>query len=708
MQKGSVVRSFFQFLMNYFFLTLRHSPRISRAKVPVVPPGSDRSQRLLGLMSNREKFDYISGIQGFALRAIPRLGIPKIWMSDATSGIRGVQAPVTVFPCGMAMAASWNRALIHTVGEVVGNECRAVGVSVLLGPGVNIVRVPVGGRNFEYMSEDPYFAGQMALQYILGVQRKQVIATVKHFACNNSEYDRHKSDAVVDEKTLHELYLRAFKTTVLGGVQAIMTSYNPVNGKYASEHPYLVQDILRKKWQFSGMIISDWNSLYATVGPLQHGVDLEMPKARWFTRRALGRAITADPSLQKQVDQKVLSLLTVCDRFGILDRPVVDNTAPIGTVEHTQVAKEMASESIVLLKNDHILPLKASERNKIVVVGQFATGEPIGGGGSSFIRQAHPGISLVTALQQALPNCCIQALTGHWWKHEKHRTSIKDAALVLASVGFGHVYESEAYDRPWELPDYDRQVLAHMAELQQNTVVMVHSGGALDLSWIDSVSAVLQCWYLGSQSAQALVDVLLGVVNPSGRLPVSFGKNLDDYLSMRSYPKDFNQLSLTRIQGGQGNPRKRSIWPMRYHERLMVGYRQFDTLGPEPLFPFGYGLSYTKFSYDTLAILPQDSAWLISCVITNRGDCAGYEVVQLYVRPDRVDEMHPFQQLCGFEKVFLLVGESKTVVFTLKNEDFAEYDEHSHRWIITDQPKTIAIGSSSRNIHLEGVLIRET
>ena len=695
------MRRLFQLIMNHIFLSLRKVPYQRNGKSIVVAPGPDRPAQLVGLMTRKEKFDYLSGTHGFSLRAIPRLGIPAVWMSDATSGIRGVKAPITVFPCTIAMAASWNRELIRKVGAVIGSECRATGVSILLGPGVNIARVPIGGRNFEYLGEDPFLAGQMASHYIKGVQSHKVIATVKHFACNNSEYDRHKSNSVVDEKTLHELYLRAFETTVSEGVQAIMTAYNPVNGTYASEHAYLITEVLREKWQFSGMLLSDWNSLYATIGVLQNGVDVEMPRARWFTRKALYKALSLHPELHKQIDQKVLSVLTVCDWFGILDRPVVDNTVPIGTEEHRQTAKTMAFESIVLLKNEHLLPLEAPDLKQIVLVGQFATGEPIGGGGSSFVFQCNPGISLAEVLQQALPDCSIRTLTGRWWNQPQQLSAIQEASVVLAAVGFGHVYESEAYDRPWELPDYDQQVIAHITELHQRTAVMIHAGGALDFSWIHSVAAVLQCWYLGSQSAAALVDVLLGVVNPSGRLPISVGRKLNDYVSMQSYPKDYDQLSLTRVRSGQGNPRKRTIWPIHYHERMMVGYRQFDTIGPDPMFPFGYGLSYTEFSYDAVTIVQQGEFWNVSCIITNSGDRDGCEVVQLYVRQEMIDEMHPFQQLRGFEKVFIAVGQSKKVVFTLKHEDFAEYDEQSHQWIVLSQARSIAIGSSSRDIRLE-------
>lgn len=701
-------RKILQFLMNTWFLRLRPIPRpksestggLSGEKDP------DRVDRLIASMDRAEKIDYVSGIKGFCVRPIPRLAVPPVWMGDATSGIRGVDAPVTVFPSAIAMAASWNPKLVEEVGRAIGEECRAAGISVLLGPGVNIARIPVCGRNFEYMGEDPYLAGQVANSYISGVQSKHVVATVKHFACNNSEYDRHKCDSVVSMKVLRELYLPAFETTVAHGVMGVMTAYNPINGVYASEHEELVGSILRKEWGFQGIVVSDWNSLYSCEGPLLHGVDIEMPAQKWLSEKNIGRLLDSHPDYAKYLDQKVGRLLDVFDSIGVLDRPVVDESAPLGTAEHSQTALSMACESIVLMKNDEMLPLEGDKLSEIVVIGSCAKYESTGGGGSSFIKQGYPGGSLANELRRQLPHCRIRMLTGSWWRNPRKRGFVSSADVVIASVGFDHIDESESYDRQWELPHYDRTAIKEACETNDRVVVALHGGGALGMgSWVDNAKAILHCWYLGRSSAQAIADTLLGKNNPSGKLPISIAHDLQDYESMKTYPKDYAEIRLKRIQGGQGDPHKRDIWSMVYSEGLMVGYRQFDTIGPNPLFPFGHGLSYTGFSYTGLLITPsKDGQWDVSFTVSNIGDREGAEVAQIYVRPPDYGKARPFQQLRAFEKVSLHRGERRDLTLSIDHRAFSEWEEKQEGWLFVHGVYTIAVGSSSRDIRLSGIL----
>lgn len=697
-------RMLLQHLMNRYILRLRPVPRsntdTSKPRCSI-EQGPDRVERLLSSMTLQEKIDYISGVNGFSVRAVPRLGLPPVWMSDASSGVRGIDAPVTIFPSPIAMAASWNRLLIEELGRCIGQECRAIGVSLLLAPGVNLARVPICGRNFEYMGEDPFLTGDMARSYVRGVQSQQVGVTVKHFACNNSEYDRHKSDSVVDERTLNELYLSPFETVVQDGVTGIMTAYNLVNGMYSSEHSILVERLLREKWAFSGVVVSDWNSLYSTRGPLRCGVDIEMPEAKWYTQEAVQEVLKEDDAFLDRVEGKVRRLLTVFDSLGVLDRPVTDTQGSIGTKEHANVARRMASESIVLLKNEGLLPLAEKEVQSIVIIGRFTRYEPIGGGGSSFIKQGFPGLSIAEELEQRFPACTVTSLEGRWWRREKQRALVRDASVVIASVGFDHIYESEAYDRQWPLTTYDLRVIREACALNFRTVVLQHAGSAVEMaSWVFMPQAILHCWYLGQSSALAIVDTLFGVSNPSGRLVVSFAHNLADYEAMHAYPTDYDSVSFSRIQGGQGDPLKRNSWPLVYGERLMVGYRQFDTVGPKPLFPFGFGLSYTHFSYTDMSLSAERDSWRVSCTVTNTGDCNGAEVVQLYVRPEQFSREHPFQQLRGFEKVYLRRNESTRVSFVLGERSFSVYQVGRGTWQRVAGNYTVALGSSSRDIRL--------
>lgn len=702
-------RQILQHLMNRYFLKLRPVPEVEADTTEIhcsVPPSPNRVDQLLSRMTMQEKIDYISGVNGFSVRAVKRLGLPPIWMSDATSGVRGVDAPVTVFPSPIAMAATWNRSLLKEVGRSIGRECRATGVSILLAPGVNIARVPVCGRNFEYLGEDPFLAGVLARSYVSGVQSERVGVTVKHFVCNNSEFDRHKSDSIVDERTLRELYLPPFETVVQAGAVGVMTAYNLVNGMYASEHGLLVERLLRQKWRFTGIVVSDWNSLYSTRGPLRCGVDIEMPGARWYTQKSIQELLDREPEYAERVDEKVRRLLSVFDNLGVLDRPVRDADAPVGSLEHAEIARKTAAESIVLLKNDDLLPLERTERKSIVVVGRFAHHEPIGGGGSSFIKQGFPGVSIGQVLGERASASSIEAIDGRWWRSAKSRALLRDADVVIASVGFDHVYESESYDRQWELPRYDLRVIHEACRLNTNTVVVQHAGGAVHMApWVALPKAVLQCWYLGQSSAEAIVDILFGTVNPSGRLPVSYAYELEHYESMHAYPANFDSVSLARVQGGQGDPEERKTWPLVYGEKLMVGYRQFDTVGPDPLFPFGFGLNYTDFAYTDMQLESTQRGWCISCRIMNSGEYDGAEVVQLYIRPEVSSREHPFQQLRGFEKVFLRQGESKQVSFVLDERSFCEFDEDSESWVRVAGRYTVVLGSSSRDIRLTSTMV---
>jgi beta-glucosidase len=674
-----------------------------------LPPAKGRkgvtlAERLVEAMTEEEKLAFVSGVDNFCVRGVPRLGLPRVWTSDATSGIRGLDVTVTDLPANIAMTATWNTGLIRRAAAMVGEECRATGIGVLLAPGVNIARVPVCGRNFEYMGEDPYLAGEMAAAYVQGVQGEGVITTVKHFACNNSDYDRHKTDSVVDERTLHEIYLPAFKRAVEAGSLGLMTSYNQINGEYGSENEYLVEEILRKEWGFDGLVISDWDSLYSTEGPAKHGVDLEMPWGKWMGPEKLGAAIAAGKITMEDIDRKVLHILTSFERAGLFDRPLVDSKATVATADHRNISDAVAEEAIVLLKNESaLLPLKDRSIRKLVITGRNAKEVPTGGGGSSFINPTIPVSSLDMELQKRLPGCEIVVLAEDWDKKEDSRRAVAAADLVCIETGYDRVYESEAYDRIWELPPHEADRIRLAQKLNANLVAIVHGGGDMETaSWIDAPKAVLHAFYLGTGTAQAIAKVLVGEVNPSGKLPFTMAKSYQDYRSIVNYPKNGGRMSPKRIQGGQGDPDKRRVWPINYAEGLMVGYRNFDTEDLDVRYPFGHGLSYTSFEYaDPVVESPgQGELARVSCKITNVGAAAGAEVVQLYVHEQDPEVFRPEQELKGFHKTYLAVGESQRITFGLRKDAFSWYDVDISAWKMKSGMFELRIGSSSRDIRL--------
>lgn len=666
--------------------------------------GGTRAQRLVAAMTEEEKLAFVSGVDNFCIRGIPRLGLPRIWTSDATSGIRGLAVTVTDLPANIAMTATWNPGLIKRAAAMVGEECRATGIGVLLAPGVNIARVPVCGRNFEYMGEDPYLAGEMAAAYVRGAQSQGVVTTVKHFACNNSDYDRHKTDSVVDERTLREIYLPAFKRAIEAGALGLMTSYNQINGEYGSENEYLVEGILRKEWGFDGLVISDWDSLYSTEGPAKHGVDLEMPWGKWMGPEKLRTAIADGKITIEDIDRKVLHILTAFERAGLFDRPLVDSEAAVATANHRGIAAAVADEAIVLLKNeDAVLPLKNRQVRKIIIIGRNAKEIPTGGGGSSFINPTIPVPTLDMELRRYLPDCEIVTLREDWDGRKADRKVVAGADLICIETGYDRVYESEAYDRIWRLPPHEARRIRLAGTLNQNLVVVLHGGGDMETSsWIDAPKAVLNAFYLGTGTAQAIAKVMIGEANPSGKLPFTMAKDYDDYRSVAYYPKNGGRMNPSRIQGGQGDPSKRAVWPINYAEGLMVGYRNFDTEGLDVQYPFGHGLSYTSFEYSDPVVetAEQDELVRVSCKITNTGETAGAEVVQLYVHEQDPDVFRPDQELKGFHKVCLAVGASEQVVFSLRKDAFSWYDVDISAWRIKPGLFDLRIGSSSRDIRL--------
>jgi beta-glucosidase len=702
-----------QWRMNAKHLSPREPVQAHEQPVCVVPLARDdrsghaeRARALTALMTVQEKLDYIGGVDSFCVRPLQRLGLPPIWMSDATSGVRGVDAPVTTFMAAVAMAASFNRQLVGAIATAIAQECRSVGVSVLLGPGVNLARVPTCGRNFEYMGEDPYLAGEMASAYAVAAQQAGVIPTIKHYACNNSEYDRHKTDSVVDERTLRELYLKAFSRVISHGVLGLMTSYNLINGTYASENRHLLEDILRGEWGFDGMVVSDWNSLYSSTEVVKCGVDIEMPCARWMSPKRLKPLLDSKEISIEDIDRKIIHILDTWSRVGVLDRPVNDSSAPIGTASHKNLALQAACEGAVLLKNDgSCLPLDPGKVKHVVVLGRNARELPSGGGGSSYILKNLPNEGLESALKRLLPpSCTIETLGRSWQCSPAARSKVRQADAVVVCTGYDHVYETEAYDRMWDLPWGQSSCIRSASRLNTRTIVILSAGGAMETeSWIGFPAAVVHSMYLGECSAQALALLLTGAVNFSGKLPFTIAKHLADYESIKNYPADYSSVSIARIRDGQGDPQVRHIRQERYEEGLLVGYRQFDTQAKEVRFPFGHGLSYTRFTYSDLELElsgDQGRTVHIRCTVRNDGPLSGAEVVQLYVHAVQPKVFRVEQELKGFEKLMLQPGQEAKVGFSLFERDLAYYDVGSSTWKTDAGQYVVRVGSSSRDIRL--------
>ena len=593
---------------------------------------------------------------------------------------------------------------------------------MILGPTVNINRVPLWGRNFEGYGEDPYLAARMGVAYIKAVQAEGVIPSVKHFAANNEEYERHRIDEKIAERTLHEIYFPAFKAAVEeAGVWAVMSAYNKVNGEWCAENPYLLTETLRKRWGFRGFVISDWGSTYSTEGTINAGMDLEMPGgeamriwadkpetkrdgngAGWLTAANVMAALAAGHVRQEAVDEGVRRILRVMFTAGLFDHAHAGG-GDVDTAEQRQVARTAANESIVLLKNTGVLPLRAESARKIAVIGPSAAVARTGGGGSSLVRPKYAIAALegiLAAMKEAAGSRAdVGYALGAAMEGEdagKTPRELREEAIALARksdvavvvVGYSPKLEGEGFDRKsMDLPAGQDELIEAVAGANKNTIVVIAAGAPVTMTrWIGHVAAVAYAWYGGQEAGRAIGDVLFGVVNPSGKLPATFPKALRDSPAYGHYPGENLHVE--------------------YAEGIYVGYRGFDKHDVEPLFPFGHGLSYTSFEYSQLKVSPgkiaAGKAVSVSVSVRNSGARAGAEVVQLYLQPppSRVDR--PVKELKGFGRVMLQPGETRTVSFTLDKAAMSYYDSAVHDWVAEPGRFTVLVGASSRDIRAKG------
>lgn len=797
-------------------------------------PVKDRVQDLLNKLTLKEKIDLLGGT-GFTTKPIKRLGIPELKMTDGPLGVRWQKS--TAFPAGIAMASSWDTSLVNKVGSAIGREVKSKGRDVILGPCVNIARIPMGGRNFESFGEDPFLDSRMAVSYIKGVQKENVASTVKHFAANNQEYQRMFVNVKVSKRALNEIYLPAFKAAVKEAhVLAIMAAYNKVNGTYCSENDYLLKKKLREDWGFQGLAMSDWGAVHNSIQTAKSALDLEMPTGYYMNDSTLYKAVKNGTVKESIINKKVRDILTVIFKLGLFDHPRKENPKLLNSKENREIAYRTALEGIVLLKNKNsVLPVNQDKIKSIAVIGPNAAVARTGGGGSSHVTPIY-SVSPLEALRKKLngkikinyaqgivfsdqsnpvpPEYLIlpsgnghglkaeyfsnqelkgkpeltrtdkdinynwghgspaeglpkdhfsvrwtgflqvpktgdytlsitsddgarfylngRELVNDWNNHapETHLNTVKLKAgeknkITVeyfdntggASVKFGLVsknkdtineavesasksdvsvlfvgtndnIEGEGHDRKnLELSDMQDELINAVAKVNKHVIVVITSGSPVLMDkWINNVDGVIESWFAGDEIGNAIADVLLGNYNPSGKLPITFPKRWEDCSAYKTY-KVLDSVS-------------------DYSDGLFVGYRHFDENKIEPLFPFGYGLSYTTFEYSNIRIKNESEGkqigYTVTCDIKNTGKRDGAEIAQLYLSAVNSKISRPPKELKGFSRVELAPGELKTVKFILNNNAFEYYDAGGDTWKVAPGEYKILVGSSSRNIKLQG------
>lgn len=661
-------------------------------------------KKLIGQMTLEEKASLCSGKDTWHTQGIERLGIPSVMVTDGPHGLRKQRAsadhlglfdsvPATCFPSAAGVASSWNRELIERMGQALGRECQAEDVAVLLGPGVNIKRSPLCGRNFEYFSEDPYLSSEMAAHHIKGVQSEGVGTSLKHYAANNQEHRRMTSDSIVDERTLREIYLASFEGAVKQAQPwTVMCSYNKVNGEYAADNEWLLTDVLKREWGHEGFVVSDWGAVNDRVKSLAAGLELEMPSSHGEGDRLIVEAVQSGRLEEEKLDAAVERLLTVIFK-------AVDQRKPGVTVDHEahhQLAREIARESMVLLKNDdQVLPLKRSGR--IAVLGALAKEPRYQGSGSSQIHPTKLDDIVEEFKASAGAAAEIVYAPGYELNHDQVNEALteeavrlaRDVEVVVLFAGLPNRYESEGFDRKhMQMPDNQVALIQAVAAVQPNLVVVLSSGAPIEMPWLDRAKAVLEAYLGGQALGGAIADLLFGDANPSGKLAETFPMQLSDNPSYLFFPGEGDQVE--------------------YREGLFVGYRYYDKKQLRPLFPFGYGLSYTSFAYSSMLVdkkeLTDADTLKVEVTVTNTGDRAGQEIVQLYVHDVESCVIRPLKELKGFNKVALASGEAKKVAFELDKRSFAYYDVGMGDWVVETGEYEIMVGRSSQDIALSEVV----
>ena len=654
-------------------------------------------------MTLEEKAGMCSGKDFWHLKGVERLGIPEVMVSDGPHGLRkqaeeadhlGLNESIKAvcFPTACATACSFDRDLLEEMGERIGDECQAEDLSVILGPAVNIKRSPLCGRNFEYFSEDPYLASQMAAAHIKGVQSKNVGTSIKHFAANNQEHRRMSCSSEIDERTLREIYLAAFETAIKEAKpDTVMCSYNRINGEFASENHWLLTEVLRDQWGFEGYVMSDWGAVNDRVKGLKAGLELEMPGSGGNTDKEIVEAVKSGELEESVLDRAVERILNIVFKF-------TDNRqeGKFDLEEDHKLAAKIAGESMVLLKNEGVLPLPAQGK-KIAFIGKFAETPRFQGGGSSHINS----FKITSALEAVKEVAEVTYAQGYDVKEDvidqamlnQAVETAKEADVAVIFAGLPDAFESEGYDRThMRMPDCQNTLISEIAKVQENVVVVLHNGSPVEMPWADQVKGILEAYLCGQAVGQAEVDILFGKVNPSGKLAETIPYKLSDNPSYLNFPGDGQKVE--------------------YKEGVFVGYRYYDTKEMPVRYPFGYGLSYTTFEYSDLQLssdkIKDTDKLKVTLKVKNTGNRAGKEIVQLYVADKTGAASRPVKELKNFVKVELQPQEEKTVEMELDKRSFAWYNTDIHDWYAASGEYEILAAASSRDIRLKKTVYVES
>ena len=686
-------------MKKFFFaaFALCVSALLSAQPYAIKDSDTQRAKQLVSQMTVDEKISLVSGKEdSFHTAAVERLGIPSVRMADGPQGVRN-KTNSTYYPCGILLASAFSRDVAMGVGNGIGCDAIARGVRIMLCPGVNIYRSALCGRNFEYYGEDPYLASEIALNYINGIQNERVIATIKHFALNNQEFSRHMVSSEADERTMNEIYFPAFRKAVeKAAVGAVMTSYNPVNGAHAAESSWLINDNLRA-WGFGGIVMSDWSSTYTTVGVLTRGLDLEMPRNYTTGNSEVKELIRNGVVAEADLDRMCIHILQTFSAFGLLDLPMKDESIPEDYEFSRNMAYNASVEGPVLLCNDGILPIKASGKNNIVVLGPNADIVAYGGGSGAMHPIEGRNITLAAGLQ-GLGKGYKTTLLDYENIGSDEEKLISKASAVVVSVGFTKVTERENHDRTYNLPEGQDELIAKVAALNSRVIVVINSGGEVDINpWKDKVGAIIMAWYGGQEGGHALADLISGKVVPSGKLPFTFWGTLEKNPVYAYYPERIPNVNLEK--------KGRDPYPyVQYSEGIFVGYRGVEHFEVEPMFPFGYGLSYVNFEYSDLTVEKAGDGFDVSFTVKNTGKLAAAEAAQVYVAPLSSEVLRPAKELKGFDKHMIAGGKSERYSVHLGPDAFSYYDTPSHAWKVESGEYQIVVGASSADLRLQSCI----
>ena len=668
-----------------------------------IPPISEelaiqRADAILNVMSLDEKLLMIKGHEKFYLKGFEKYGVPQFYMSDATQGVHireklkqlnmgGQIDKSTAFPSPILLASTWNPDMAEVYARSVGEECRAAGIAVLLGPGMNIYRIYQNGRNFEYQGEDPFLASRMIERYVVGMQSTGTIATLKHFVANNNEYRRKACNVIVDDRALHEIYMPAFKAGVDAGAMAVMTAYNLVNGEWSGQNEKLINGDLRGELGFKWLVMTDWRSVIDAKKVIASGQDLEMPAgASMHNVEAL---LEAGEITEAQIDRMVRSILKTFIAMGMFDRPVKDASYLETFPRHVEVALNTAREGIVLLKNDNqILPISPGTDKRMLLTGEYIEKLATGGGSANVAGYDH--VTMKDALTATFSSLR--------YLPEPSDEDLRTADVVIVSVGTA---DAEGRDRPFALPTKQETLLKRAAGLNKKVIVVVNSGGGVRMTdWNDKVDGIIYNWFSGQVGNRALAEIIAGKTNPSGHLPITIEKEFADSPGADYLPEGASLDSGQNIRLME--VAVKSVYDLEYEEGIYVGYRWYESKNIEPLYHFGHGLSYTTFEYSNLQLsttqISADDVVEVSFEVSNTGAVAGATVAQLYVQDVEASVSRPLKELKGFQKLTLAPSESRKVTINLGASAFAFWDVETKGWKVEAGDFNIMLGGSSGNI----------